>query len=114
MAFGKKCKDQEAFIKFEKEGSAAAAGFNISDLFPSSTLLPVVTGFNAKLEKLLGRYEKILGNIIEEHMAKKCQVMSVIVMLLKILWMSSDIMNEATGNFPYLFLTSKQSSWLVS
>lgn len=72
-AFGKKCKDQEAFIALVKEASAAAAGFNISDLFPSSTLLYVLTGFKAKLENIRGRYEEITGNIIKEHQAKKVE-----------------------------------------
>lgn len=40
-------------------------------LFPSSTLLPVLTGFKAKLESIHRRYEEILGNIIEEHVDKK-------------------------------------------
>ncbi|GJS92637.1 premnaspirodiene oxygenase-like protein [Tanacetum coccineum] len=70
-AFGKKCKDQELFIELVKEASAAAAGFNISDLFPSSTLLPILTGFKAKLGNICGRYDEITGNIIKEHHAKK-------------------------------------------
>nr|GEV37304.1 cytochrome P450 71D11 [Tanacetum cinerariifolium] len=71
LAFGKKCKDQELFIELVKEASAAAAGFNISDLFPSSTLLPILTGFKAKLENIRGRYDEITGNIINEHQARK-------------------------------------------
>ncbi|PWA68404.1 Cytochrome P450 [Artemisia annua] len=70
-AFGKKCKDQELFIELVKEASAAAAGFNISDLYPSSTLLPILMGFKAKLENIRGRYDEITGNIIKEHQAKK-------------------------------------------
>ncbi|GKC31905.1 cytochrome P450 71D11-like protein [Tanacetum coccineum] len=61
-AFGMKCKDQEWFIELVKEASAAAAGFHISDLFPSSTLLPKLKGFKTKLEDedlvdVLLRYE---------------------------------------------------------
>ncbi|GJT31752.1 cytochrome P450 71D11-like protein [Tanacetum coccineum] len=70
-AFGMKCKDQELFIELVKEASAAAAGFHISDLFPSSTLLSKLIGFKAKLEDIRGRYEEINGNIIKEHQAKK-------------------------------------------
>ncbi|KAK1406960.1 hypothetical protein QVD17_38570 [Tagetes erecta] len=70
-AFGKKCKDEELFIALVKEASAAAAGFNISDLFPSSTLLPKVTGFKAKIEKFRERFQEIAGNIIKEHKDKK-------------------------------------------
>ncbi|KAJ0792325.1 putative premnaspirodiene oxygenase [Helianthus annuus] len=70
-AFGKKCKDEELFIALVKDASAAAAGFNISDLFPSATLLPLVTGFKAKLEKIRDRFQEIAGNIIEEHKIKK-------------------------------------------
>ncbi|XP_024976292.1 cytochrome P450 71D11-like [Cynara cardunculus var. scolymus] len=70
-AFGKKCKDQESFISLVKEATAAAAGFNISDIFPSSTVLPILTGFKAKLEKIRGMFEEIVDNIIEEHKAKK-------------------------------------------
>nr|GEY82381.1 cytochrome P450 71D11-like [Tanacetum cinerariifolium] len=68
-AFGKKCKDQELFIELVKE--ASAAGFHISDLFPSSTLLPKLTGFKAKLEDIRGRYDEITGYIIKEHQAKR-------------------------------------------
>nr|AZI95575.1 putative germacrene A oxidase [Cichorium endivia] len=71
VAFGKKCKDQESFIALVKEASAAAAGFNVSDLYPSSTILPLLTGFKAKLEKIRERFEDIIDNIIEEHQAKK-------------------------------------------
>lgn len=71
VAFGKKCKHQESFIALVKEASAAASGFNVSDLYPSSTMLPLLTGFKAKLEKIRGRFEEITGNIIEEHQAKK-------------------------------------------
>ncbi|KAI3673856.1 hypothetical protein L6452_39986 [Arctium lappa] len=70
-AFGKKCKDQESFISLVKEATAAAAGFNISDIFPSSTVIPLLTGYKAKLEKIRGRFEEIVDNIIEEHKAKK-------------------------------------------
>ncbi|KAL4566899.1 hypothetical protein LXL04_031025 [Taraxacum kok-saghyz] len=71
VAFGKKCKDEGAFIELVKEASVAAAGFNVSDLYPSSTLLPLLTGFKAKLEKIRGRFDEIVGNIIEEHEAKR-------------------------------------------
>ncbi|PWA57238.1 cytochrome P450 71D11 [Artemisia annua] len=70
-AFGKKCKDQELFIELVKEASVAAAGFNISDLFPSSTLLPILMGSKAKHENILGRYDEITGNIIKEQQSKK-------------------------------------------
>ncbi|KAI3688487.1 hypothetical protein L2E82_46097 [Cichorium intybus] len=73
VAFGKKCKDQESFIALVKEASAAAAGFNVSDLYPSSTILPLLTGFKAKLEKIRERFEDIISNIIEEHQAKKAE-----------------------------------------
>ncbi|GJT06655.1 cytochrome P450 71D11 [Tanacetum coccineum] len=70
-AFGMKCKDQELFIELVKEASAAAAGFHISDIFPSSTLLPKLTGFKAKLKDIRGRYGEITGNIIKEYQTKK-------------------------------------------
>ncbi|XP_076927943.1 desmethyl-deoxy-podophyllotoxin synthase-like [Bidens hawaiensis] len=70
-AFGNKCKDEDLFIALVKEASAAAGGFNVSDLFPSSTLLPLVTGFKVKIEKIRDRFEEIVGNIIEEHKTKK-------------------------------------------
>ncbi|XP_071703174.1 cytochrome P450 71D9-like isoform X2 [Rutidosis leptorrhynchoides] len=71
LALGKKCKDQDAFIELVNEATAAAAGFNVSDLYPSSTLLPSLTGFKAKLENLHRRYDEILGSIIQEHKDKK-------------------------------------------
>ncbi|XP_071727990.1 desmethyl-deoxy-podophyllotoxin synthase-like [Rutidosis leptorrhynchoides] len=71
LAFGKKCKDQEAFIELVKEALVASAGFNISDFYPSYTLLRSLTGLKAQVEKIRGRYDEILGNIIKEHMDKK-------------------------------------------
>ncbi|XP_059669699.1 desmethyl-deoxy-podophyllotoxin synthase-like [Cornus florida] len=71
VAFGKKCKDQEAFLSLVKEINKLAAGFDVADLFPSVKLLHLITGLRPKVEKIHREIDKILDNIIDDHKAKK-------------------------------------------
>ena len=70
-AFGKECKDQEKFISVMKEAGEAAASFNIIDVFPSVKLLHLISGVSAKLEKMHQEVDRIMGNIINEHIEQK-------------------------------------------
>lgn len=70
VAFGAKCKEKERFVDCIREFVLMSNGFNVSDLFPSYKLLPLVTGFKYKLEKLHQRVDKIISGIIEEHKQK--------------------------------------------
>ncbi|GMY30995.1 premnaspirodiene oxygenase-like isoform X1 [Fagus crenata] len=70
-AFGKKCKDQEAFITLVKENLEVAGGFSVSDVFPSLKFLHVVNGMRPKLEELHKKMDKVLENIVNEHKVVK-------------------------------------------
>ena len=70
-AFGTKCKDQEEFISVVKEAVTIGSGFNIGDLFPSAKWLQLVTGLRPKLERLHGKTDRILKEIINEHREAK-------------------------------------------
>ncbi|PWA24685.1 cytochrome P450 [Artemisia annua] len=67
-AFGKKCKEQDAFISLVNDGVTVGGGFSLSDLFPSSKLLAFLSSTRAELEKIHQGYDRILNDIIEEHM----------------------------------------------
>lgn len=66
-AFGKKCKEQDAFISLVNDGITVGGGFSLSDLFPSSKLLAFLSSTRAELEKIHQGYDRILNDIIEEH-----------------------------------------------
>jgi cytochrome P450 len=66
-AFGSKCRDQDEFRSLSKEISSLAGGFELADLFPSQKFVHVISGVKAKLEKIHGKIDKILENIIHEH-----------------------------------------------
>ncbi|CAH1428755.1 unnamed protein product [Lactuca virosa] len=66
-AFGKKCKEQDAFISLVNESIALGAGFGIADLFPSWKLLAFFSKTRPKLDKIHQQFDQILSNVIEEH-----------------------------------------------
>ena len=66
-AFGKKCKDQEAFISVISEYSKPSSGFFIADFFPSLKVLDLVSGQTHKAEKIHQEGDRILGNIVNDH-----------------------------------------------
>ncbi|KAL7186710.1 hypothetical protein ACSBR2_028439 [Camellia fascicularis] len=70
-AFGNKTKDQESYILIMKETVKAASGFNIADFYPSAEWLHLISGIKSKIEKLQKEADRILGNIINEHIAGK-------------------------------------------
>ncbi|RZC65862.1 hypothetical protein C5167_009558, partial [Papaver somniferum] len=73
-AFGKKSKDKEAFISLIKETTKMASGFAISDLFPSLKFIHVISGMKSKLESLHQKTDKILDNIIKEHIENRTAI----------------------------------------
>ncbi|GMP65091.1 hypothetical protein CsSME_00026048 [Camellia sinensis var. sinensis] len=70
-AFGNKTKDQESYILIMEETVKAASGFNIADFYPSAEWLHLISGIKSKIEKLQKEADRILGNIINEHIAGK-------------------------------------------
>ncbi|XP_028755349.1 cytochrome P450 71D10-like [Neltuma alba] len=70
-AFGKKSRDQEAFISTLKDIMNLVGGFSVVDLFPSAKFLQVITGMRAKLERIHRLNDQIIENIIKDHMERK-------------------------------------------
>ena len=66
-AFGKKCKDQEAFISVISEYSKINSGFSIAEFFPSLRVLHFVSGLRHKVERVHGEADRILGHIVNDH-----------------------------------------------
>ncbi|PIA57795.1 hypothetical protein AQUCO_00500014v1 [Aquilegia coerulea] len=66
-AFGKTCKDKEAFMSVAEYIIRMVAGFSIADLFPSMKFLATICGINSKVEMVHQKVDKILDDIIKEH-----------------------------------------------
>nr|QDZ36311.1 CYP71BE125 [Melia azedarach] len=75
--FGKKCKDQDAFISFLIEVTKIVSGFSLPDLYPSVKLLQDVSGMRRKAAKLHQKCDRILGEILNEHREKKLTTKNV-------------------------------------
>ncbi|XP_054815986.1 cytochrome P450 71D10-like [Prosopis cineraria] len=72
-AFGKKSRDQEAFIDSLKDTMKLIGGFSVVDLFPSIKALQVITGMKAKLERIHRLNDEIIENIIRDHKERKAR-----------------------------------------
>ena len=69
--FGKKCKEQGAFISAAKEGLKIAVGFNVTEAFPSQTWLRYISRLGPKIDEKIETFDIILENIINEHKADR-------------------------------------------
>ncbi|XP_024029889.1 cytochrome P450 71D10 [Morus notabilis] len=65
-AFGRKCKDQAAFISVVREALTIAGGFSISEVFPSKKCIGLISGFGPKIEKNFKKTDEIIGRIIKD------------------------------------------------
>ncbi|OVA07937.1 Cytochrome P450 [Macleaya cordata] len=74
-AFGKKCKDKEAFTSSMQEVVKLSGGFEVCDLFPSLKILHVIGGMKRKLERIHGKVGRVLNNIIDDHRANRSSTM---------------------------------------
>ncbi|CAL1352721.1 unnamed protein product [Linum trigynum] len=70
-AFGKVQELSDAFRTVVDNVSDVMSGFKISDLYPSFKLLPVLTGYRAKLEKMREAADSVLDRIIDEHKSRR-------------------------------------------
>ncbi|XP_060217945.1 desmethyl-deoxy-podophyllotoxin synthase-like [Lycium barbarum] len=70
-AFGKKCKHKDEFIAAMKTITELAGGFDIPDIFPSFKILHSLSGVKPALDKIHQMVDKILENIIEEHIENR-------------------------------------------
>ncbi|XP_008810543.2 premnaspirodiene oxygenase-like [Phoenix dactylifera] len=64
---GNKCKDQSAFLAALTDSIEAAGGFNLADLFPSSSIVSFVSGMTLKVQRCREKVDQILDGIIREH-----------------------------------------------
>ncbi|KAK8478403.1 hypothetical protein V6N11_028423 [Hibiscus sabdariffa] len=66
-AFGNIYKDQESYSLVVEEIVKLASGFSLADMFPSSRLLRLISGYGRKLGGLFRRSDGILQGIVNEH-----------------------------------------------
>ncbi|CAD5168990.1 unnamed protein product [Musa acuminata subsp. malaccensis] len=64
---GRKCKYQKQFLQVLNRGLEASGGFSLVDLFPSSSLVSLLSGMSLKLPRLHREMDAILSSIIQEH-----------------------------------------------
>ncbi|XP_059275463.1 cytochrome P450 71D10-like [Lycium ferocissimum] len=68
-AFGKNYKNQEKFISILIELLKVGTGFNTADFYPSIKWLQDISGLRTKLEKLHHEVDKLLDEIIDDHIS---------------------------------------------
>ncbi|KAJ3696565.1 hypothetical protein LUZ61_000270 [Rhynchospora tenuis] len=64
---GTKCKNQDIFLRELETAQNIAAGFNLTDLFPSSRLARLVSRAEKLAEKTQQEISRFLDEIIEQH-----------------------------------------------
>ncbi|RWW64835.1 hypothetical protein BHE74_00027906 [Ensete ventricosum] len=64
---GRKCKYQKQFLQVTNQGLEESGGFSLADLFPSSSLVSLLSGMSLKLPRLHREMDAILSSIIQEH-----------------------------------------------
>nr|P0DO22.1 RecName: Full=(+)-vincadifformine 19-hydroxylase; AltName: Full=Cytochrome P450 71BY3 [Catharanthus roseus]QCZ35502.1 (+)-vincadifformine 19-hydroxylase [Catharanthus roseus] len=67
VALGNVPYEREIFMELIKQLLTAAGGFKLVDLFPSYKIIHVLEGTERKLWKILGKIDKILDKVIDEH-----------------------------------------------
>ncbi|KAH1092651.1 hypothetical protein GYH30_038724 [Glycine max] len=77
IAFGKKSKDQQAYIEHMKDVIETVTGFSLADLYPSIGLLQVLTGIRTRVEKIHRGMDRILENIVRDHREKTLDTKAV-------------------------------------
>ncbi|CAI0420441.1 unnamed protein product [Linum tenue] len=72
-AFGKLAGDVdgEEFFKMVERIADVLGGFRVSDLFPSLTWLPVVTGFKSQLMEIHRKLDRMLDDMISEYKERR-------------------------------------------
>ena len=69
--FGRRYRDQMAFLSALGDMSKLLAGFSIVDFYPSIKVLPLLTGMKGKLERLQKENNKVLENIVKDYKENK-------------------------------------------
>ncbi|KAI3676705.1 hypothetical protein L1987_86318 [Smallanthus sonchifolius] len=71
ITIGSRCKDQVILIALIQETISLGGGFDVSDLFPSITLLPLITGTRKKMMKIREKMDAIFDSIILDHQERR-------------------------------------------
>ncbi|KAK9057933.1 hypothetical protein SSX86_022772 [Deinandra increscens subsp. villosa] len=71
LVIGSRCKDQDMLLELIQEAVEVSGGFDVSDLFPSIKLLPLITGTRNKMMKIRNKMDVILESIIVEHKERR-------------------------------------------
>ncbi|KAD0981770.1 hypothetical protein E3N88_43469 [Mikania micrantha] len=71
ITFGSRFDDQEMLVKTIQKSIEASSGFDVSDLFPSVTLLALITGTRGKLLKIRNKIDGMLDRIISDHQERR-------------------------------------------
>ncbi|CAI0409982.1 unnamed protein product [Linum tenue] len=67
-AFGMRCRDGGEFLSLLHQVIQVGGGFNLPDLFPSFRFLRHVTGIQAALERIHVGIDRILEDIVKQHL----------------------------------------------
>ncbi|GLT56976.1 hypothetical protein SLA2020_299870 [Shorea laevis] len=65
--FGKKTKDQSAFIKVITDINSLVSGFCLADLYPSIKVHHLLSGLRMRCKRIHSELDRILGNILNDH-----------------------------------------------
>ncbi|XP_071742525.1 germacrene A hydroxylase-like [Rutidosis leptorrhynchoides] len=76
VAVGSKCRDQDDLLALIKDIASLSSGFDVSDLFPSVKVLPLVTGSMKKMTMIRNKIDKLLDSIISDHQERRTDGLS--------------------------------------
>ncbi|XP_071709007.1 premnaspirodiene oxygenase-like [Rutidosis leptorrhynchoides] len=68
---GSRCNDQTLLVALTKQATSISAGYDVSDLFPSTKVLHLLSGTRKKLMKIRTQIDKILDDIISDHQERR-------------------------------------------
>ncbi|CAN1306191.1 Desmethyl-deoxy-podophyllotoxin synthase [Linum perenne] len=73
-AFGKRCRDSGEFLTLLQQVIKIAGGFSLPDLYPSLKFLRRMTGIESELKRIHGGIDRILEDIVKEHLVRAGRV----------------------------------------
>ncbi|MFS7989186.1 putative oxidoreductase [Helianthus anomalus] len=71
LSVGSRCKDQAVLIDLIQQTVESSGGFDVSDLFPSIKILPLIAGSRKKRLNIHNKMDVILEDIILEHRERR-------------------------------------------
>lgn len=64
---GRKCREQERFIRVIKKGSELISGFRVADLFPELWFVEYVNGLRSTVKRVHEELDALLEEMIRDH-----------------------------------------------